>query len=300
MLNSIAKPSSNDYVLMLLTAMLWASAFVAIKIAVPHTGAIWLAAWRVIFSLIVLFPFAIYRGLVLPTTLSVWLVIAVTSLFAVVLPFFLISWAEQEIDAGIASLLMGTGPFLSLIGSHFSTSDDRISPPKVLAVFLGFCGVLTIVGPDAISGLGGSAFTAQLAVVAGSASYVTSGLIVRKINLPAHAIVFWVSACGAVILLAVAALIDGKPELSLSPTIWFALLFLGIAPTGIANIIRFYLIKKVGLTSFSLSVNLVPVFGLLFAALLLGEHITIRTALALVLILSGLFVSRMKFGAKGS
>lgn len=294
----LTKPTASDYALMLTTAMLWASAFVAIKIAVPHTGPIWLATWRVAISLIILLPFTIYRGFVLPKGLTIWIALAITSIFAVVLPFFLISWAEQEIDAGIASLLMGTGPFLSLIGSHLSTTDDRISPPKVLAVFLGFCGVFTVVGVDAFMGLGGSTLAAQIAVVAGSACYVTSGLIVRKIDLPAHALVFWVSVAGAIILLLTALLIDGAPNFALGPMTWFALIFLGVAPTGIANIFRFYLIKKVGLATFSLSVNLVPVFGLVFAALILGEQITIRTAAALLLILAGLFVSRMSFGTK--
>ena len=148
-----------------LTALVWASAFIAIKVVVPETGALWLATWRVLIGFLVLLPYALYRGFIWPTGSKVWWLIAITALFNVVIPFFLISWAEQTIDAGVASLLMGTGPFLALIGSHFSTTDDRITLPKALAVVLGFAGVMTIVGVDAVSGLGGDTLLSQLAAI---------------------------------------------------------------------------------------------------------------------------------------
>ena len=81
-----------------ITAAIWASAFVAIKIAVVETGPLWLAAWRVGIGFVVLLPYALWRGLVWPNGANQWLLIFTIALFNVVLPFFLISWAEQEID----------------------------------------------------------------------------------------------------------------------------------------------------------------------------------------------------------
>jgi hypothetical protein len=36
----------------------------------------------------------------------------------VVVPFILVAWAGKTIEASVLALLMGTGPFLALIGSH--------------------------------------------------------------------------------------------------------------------------------------------------------------------------------------
>ncbi|MFD0917663.1 DMT family transporter [Pseudahrensia aquimaris] len=298
MIAPISKATPLDYALMGVTAFVWASAFVAIKVVVPETGPLWLATWRVLIGFIVLTPYVLWRGVVLPKGGSVWLWLTVAAIFNVTLPFFLISWAEQTIDAGVASLLMGTGPFLALIGSHLSTDDDKLTLPKTIAVMLGFAGVVTIVGVDALSGLGGENTLAQLAAVAGAMSYVIAGLMVRKIDLPPLRMGWLILGIGAAILLVLAPLISGAPNLSLGPTAFWALVYLGLFPTGLGQILRMVLITKVGYSVFSLSLNLIPIIGVGLGALLLGEVITIRTALALVLVLSGLFISRMEFGGK--
>ena len=47
------------------------------------------------------------------------------------LPFYLISWSEQHIQSSTAGILMGVGPILTLILSHFLTKDDRFSISKI-------------------------------------------------------------------------------------------------------------------------------------------------------------------------
>lgn len=278
---------------MALTALIWASAFVAIKVVVVETGPLWLAAWRVAIGFVILLPYAIWRGFIWPANSRMWLLICVASLFNVVLPFFLISWAEQTIDAGVTSLLMGTGPFLALFGSHIFTSDDKLTAPKLIAVLLGFTGVLTIVGGDAISGLGGQTVWAQLATVCGALCYTIAGLMVRRIDIPPIRLGCLVFGTGMIMLIGAALVFDGAPNIQLSSTVVLALLYLGIFPTAIGQILRFTLIKRVGYAAFALALNLIPVIGVGLGALLLGEVITARTFVALALVLSGLFVARM-------
>ncbi len=278
---------------MALTAIIWASAFVAIKAVVVETGPLWLAAWRVAIGFVILLPYAIWRGFIWPQNSRMWLFICVTSLFNVVLPFFLISWAEQTIDAGVTSLLMGTGPFLALFGSHIFTSDDKLTVPKLIAVLLGFAGVLTIVGGDAISGLGGQTVWAQLAAVGGALCYTVAGLMVRRINIPPIRLGCLVFGTGMIMLIGAALVFDGAPNIQLSSTVILALLYLGVFPTAIGQILRFTLIKRVGYAAFALALNIIPVIGVGLGALLLGEVITARTFVALALVLSGLFIARM-------
>ena len=292
MTSQISKPTTLDLCLMGLTAVVWASAFVAIKVVVGETGPLWLAAWRVLIGFLIMTPYVIWRGMMLPKSSKLWGLLTITAIFNVVIPFFLISWAEKEIDAGIASLLMGTGPFLALLGSHFSTSDDRITWQKGLGVGLGFCGVLVIVGVDALKGLGGATTLAQLAALGGACSYVVAGLLVRRIDFPPIRMGWLVLGLGAVILFALAPLFEGAPNLNLTPLALWSLIYLGIMPTGLGQILRFVLIKKVGYSIFSLSLNLIPVIGITLGALLLGEIITIWTVIALTLVLAGLMVAR--------
>ena len=78
---TIRRAGPIDVSLLVLVAIIWASAFIAIKIAVPHTGPLWLAAIRVTIGALVLAPYALWRGLVLPDTAKVWgLVVAMAML----------------------------------------------------------------------------------------------------------------------------------------------------------------------------------------------------------------------------
>ncbi len=294
MTNTISKPTLTDFALMGITAFIWASAFIAIKVVVVETGPLWLAAWRVGIGFVVLLPYALWRGLTLPKSKKVWGLIFITALFNVVLPFFFISWAETKIDAGVTSLLMGAGPLLALLGSHLFTSDDKITFSKGIAVAFGFAGVLTIVGVDAINGLGGSTMLAQIAAITGTLCYTIAGLLVRRINIPPITLASLAFGAGLIQLLIASFVFEGSPKLELTPTVIGALIYLGIVPTAVGQIIRFTLIKKIGYATFSLALNLIPVLGLSMGALLLGEVITLRTFIALALVLTGLLISQLK------
>ncbi|MEO1702041.1 MAG: DMT family transporter [Pseudomonadota bacterium] len=289
---TIRQASAADIGLLLLISLIWASAFVAIKVAVPAVGPLWLAAIRVAIGCLAVLPFALHAGIELPKTATVWLLVISMSLLNVVIPFFLIAWAELTIDAGVASLLMGVGPILALLSGHFFTLDDRINRWKLMAVLLGFCGVVILVGGDALSQLGGRHTLAQFAALAGALCYVSAGTLIRKIPIGSVRLAFLALVLGSAVLLPVALFFDSVPAMP-GPQAASALLYLGIVPTGIAYVMRFHLINTVGYSTFSLSVNLIPVFGVLLGAIVLAERPSPQTGLALALVIGGLFVARL-------
>lgn len=288
---TIRKPTVADIGLLLLVSLIWASAFLAIKIVVPETGPFWLAAIRVGIGFVVLLPWALSARFVLPGSFGEWRLIVFIVLLNVAAPFLLISWAELTIDAGVTSLLMGSTPFMAVIASHFSTRDDRISAPKLLAVALGFSGIVVIVGGEAISRLGDS-LPGQAAVLLGAACYVTSGALVRKIDRvqPLHLSVL-VLFLASIVLVVLAMAIDGMPNRGVSTQAWIWLIYLGVFPTGLAYFLRYHLIRKIGLSTFAIGVNLIPIFGIGLGFVVLGEAISALTLLALFLVVSGLFVA---------
>lgn len=292
--NTIRRASPVDLALLIAIAVIWASAFIAIKIAVPETGPFWLAAFRVGIGAAILTPYALMtRSVRKPDSTRQWGLIVTMSALNVVIPFVLISWAELTIDAGVTALLMGTGPFMALVGSHFFTADDRITGPKLAAVLLGFAGVITLVGGDALSDLGGGHTLAQLAALGGSICYVVAGLLIRHIRVSPLALAVLALTIGTAILVPMALIVEGPPPLTISAGSWLALVYLGAIPTGLAYILRFHLINTVGYTTFALSVNMIPVFGVLLGVILLGETLNPRVLVALLLIVSGLLVNRM-------
>ena len=99
---------------------------------------------------------------------------------------------------------------------------------------------------------------------------------------------------GAVILIPAMLLTEGLPAWSGTRAAW-AILFLGLVPTGFAALLRVSIIRSAG-SSFMTLVNYqVPVWSMVFGALILAEALPWRFFVALALILLGLAISQ--FGA---
>ena len=288
---SLRTPTRLDIGLMIMTSLMLASGFIAVRFAVPETGPVWLAAIRVGIGFLVLLPYAIWRGMVWPVGAAQWMLIVGMALLNVVVPFILIAWAGKAVEASVLSLLMGTGPFLALIGSHLMTDDDRLTPRKLVSVLLGFSGIMVLVGPSVFSGLAGSSLMGQIAALGASFCYVAAGLLIRRIAMPPVRLAGLALAIGSVVLIPLALITEGLPTEGYSGPVIGSLIFLGLFPTGIAYILRFSLIRTIGYTRFSLSINLVPVFGVVLGVLILGEPLSVNLIAALALVLAGLYVS---------
>ena len=293
MQSGIRKPTPVDLSLVFLLALVWASAFLVIKLVVVDTGPLWLATIRVIVGFLVLLPFALYKGVVWPKTHREWKLVLLVMALNVIAPFFLISWAETKIDAGMTSMLMGVGPFLAILGSHFTTDDDRLSKNKLIGAIFGFSGILILVGWDAARGLGDN-LLGQGAAILGSAGYVTSGLIIRRLGkgFPPIQLSALILGLATISLLFITIVLKGLPPVNYSSNTWMGLLYLGIFPTALGYILRYHLIQTIGMTAFSTGLNLIPVFGVILGFLFLGEELSLNLIASLMLIVTGLFIIR--------
>ena len=270
--NTIRKATPLDLTLLLLLTIIWGSGFIAIKVAVPQTGPVWLAASRVCIGFLVLLPWFFYRGLVLPASRKSWGHLFVISILNVTVPFILISWAELTISAGVTSLLLGFGPLMALIFAHLTTDDDKINRHKLIGLVLGFFGISLIIGGEAFTDLGGETFLAQLAVIGATLCYASSGAMIRKINdVPPVRLASLILGLASIQLVAVG-FYYGPPDFTaISFEAWFSILYLGLLPTGLATILRYRLIWSIGASFYTLGLNLIPVVGILLGALILSE-----------------------------
>ena len=289
---AIRKATPVDLSLLVLLGAIWGSAFMAIKIGVQESGPVWLVALRVSIGFLALLPWALYRGWVWPGDLREWGLIVVLALLNVLIPFFLLSWAQQTLHSSTTALLMGSGPLLAMLIAHFTSDDDKFNASKAVAVVLGFSGVATVLGTAALNGLSGGMLAPAAALLA-SASYVSSGTLVRRTpSIPPVRLSTLVLGCGTFAYLPLAWLTQG-PVPDMSAKAWTAIVFLRLVPTGIAYILRYRLVRQIGLSMFAHVGNLIPLFGVTFGVLLLGEPLTVTLIVAAALIFAGLIVARI-------
>lgn len=297
---ALSRPGSVRPVhLLMLLAMsaVWGSSFLAIKVAVGGVPPLTVAAGRIAVAAAALLFWVRLSGLSLPRGKRNWRLIAVIGLLNTVLPFFLISWAEQHIPSGVAAILMATGPLTALILSHAMTHDDRFTVPKAMGVVVGFAGVVLLVGMDALAGIGADVI-GQLAVIGASFCYSISGVLTRRVEAEQmETVAAGVLLSGACMGVPAAALIEQPWQASgITPLMVVAVVYLGLMPTALGYALRYRLIGACGYTFVSLAGYLVPGFGVLWGALLLNETVTAQALTALALILAGVGVGRIEPG----
>jgi len=270
--------------LLVTLAALWGGSFVFMRIAVSAMGPVPLTFVRVTLAALVLLSLDAARRDV-PDLRTRWRGFAVIGLVNSALPFVLICFAEQTITASTAGILNATSPFFGAIAAALWLGEP-LTARKSGGMALGLAGVALLVGlqPEPLTFTTGVAVAACLAA---AVCYGLAGVYARKRmqGVPSFAI-----ACGSQLSAAIA-LAPVLPFVSMPGpvTSWvvFNVVALAVASTAIAYLIYFRLIADIG-PSRALTVTfLIPLFGVLWGYLFLGEAITANMLAGGALIVAG-------------
>jgi drug/metabolite transporter (DMT)-like permease len=283
---------------LIILGTLWGSSYLFIKITVAEVPALVLVSGRLVVASIVMWIALRVLSIPVPRSWQTWRSYVLLGFFGAAAPYTLITWGEQYIPSGLASLLQATTPIFAVLLARFWTSDERITFGKVAGVILGFVGVVLLMVPDLRSGLVdvGTRFTllGQLAVVGSSLCYAWTAIYARSRVQGQHPLVSATGqlSMGAVFTLLAALLSGGSFNLVLTPRAWASwagLIFLG---TILAYGIYFTLIQRGGATFATMVTYVIPVNGLILGALVLGERPSPIVVVSLVLILAGVLLVR--------
>ncbi len=286
--------NAGDYALLAFLGLVWGSAFLFTKLAVATIPPITLTAGRAWIGALMMLAVAVALRHSPPRGRRVWLMLLAMGVTGSVLPLSLIAWGQLRIDSGLAAILIGTVPLVTVVLAHFATRDDRLSWRKLAGVVLGLGGLMVLIGPAALAGLGDSLWR-QLAVFAGACSFAVTILLARAVREVSPAVSSAV-VLGFAALVATALGLAAEQPWRLTPTTTslLAMLALGILSTGAGNL-AFYRLSRTAPPSFvSLNNYLIPVVALFWGALLLGEPFTLRTGGALALILGGVAIASIR------
>lgn len=291
-------PNYRDYAMLLLLASIWGASFLFIKIAVDTIPPLTITAGRISLAAVILFTAMKFAGQQRPKGLRVWALIAGAALFGNVLPFTLISWGETNVDSGLAAILMAIMPLSTLILAHFFTEDEPLTLRKIIGLIVGFSGIIILIGPSAIQNLGAQ-LLAQLAIALGAVCYSISSMLSKRLNLlPGRTLAAWVMIISAIMVLPACLIVDQPWTLSPDPKSIAAVIILGIFPTALAMLLLLQILRNHGASFLSMNNYMVPVFGVIWGALFLAERPSPESAIALVLILSGIAITRAQLSPK--
>ncbi len=289
--------SLKDWALLLALVAMWGSAFMFNKLGVATVPPATLVAGRLLIGALILLAVVHALGAQLPPLGRGWLPYIVLALVGNCLPFYVIVWGQKTVDSALAGILMAAMPLVTVVLAHFFVLEERMTRNRAAGFALGFLGIVLLMGPAALSGIGGSALevVSQLAVLSGALCYATNSVLTRlmiKGNILTTSAAMLVVA--TVVMLPIAVILDRPWTLAPSFSSAAAIIWLGIGPTAVATLCYFKLIGSAGPTFMSLVNYLSPPVAVFLGVTLMGEHPGVEAYTGLALILTGIALSQLR------
>lgn len=269
---------------LVLLAALWGGSFLFMRIAAPLFGPVALIELRVGLAAAILLPVLAWRGNLglLRRHAAALVFVGITNSG---LPFVLYAWAALSVTAGFASIVNATSPLFAALVA-WAWLKDRLSPAAMIGLLAGLLGVVVLVWGKASFRVGGSGW-AVAACLAATLNYgVAANFTKRYLSGIDPMAIATGSQFFAAVLLAPFALWLW-PEENPGYDAWLAVVLLAVACTGVAYVMYFRLIAHVGPARAIAVTFLIPVFGMLWGAIFLGEQITGSMLAGCAVILGG-------------
>jgi drug/metabolite transporter (DMT)-like permease len=282
----------RDRLELLLLGIIWGASFLFMRIAVPEFGAVALAEMRVAIAAMILLAALTWRGgvrqmIVLAAPLTV------VGVVSSALPFLLFAWATLTITAGTAAVVNATAPlFGALVG--YLWLRDRLRPLQSLGLAIGFAGILILLWDRIAVSVDGAAWAIGACLLAALSYGVAVNFTKRNLTGVSSLVCSAGSQLASAVLLAPLAVLFW-PSVMPSANSWLSALALGVFCTGLAYVIYFRLIARIGPAKAITVTYLVPVFGLLWGEVFLHEPITAGMLAACGVIVLGIALATGSF-----
>lgn len=295
--------SVSQFLRLLFISAIWGASHVFARVIVPAIGPELSVFARVIVAFITLSLILLKRG-------ELWSSLRdfreyrkeylLVGLFNMALPFTLFAFATVSLPAAYLVILNATVPIFSAVLSSLFMKE-RFDGRRWASIALGIAGVVLLTEYGSIVEITPRVALSLVLGLLASASYGAGTLYIRMRcqHLPPATLV-WGSNVAALALLAVFAayafLSHGpfEPAGHSWPQVAGAVFMLGAVSSGLAFVLFYRLVSEIGAFNASLSTFVMPMFGLVWGVLLLGETVTwgMIAGAAMVIASAALFVRR--------
>ena len=285
------QPKFLDYVLLVLLALIWASAFFNIKIATYSFGPVTIAFLRVFFGAIPVLLLCYYKDIKIEAFSKDWYWFAMIGFINLVAPFFLIAYGVKSVQSNLAAILMSTTPLSSTVLGHFYTKNEKFNFIKTFGILIGFSGILYLFSDNLL--IDDNNFFSAILILLGSTCYVIGGVLTLKISKKKNenvtgSILIW----AIIILIPLVSFIEQPWNVTPRLDSTISVIYLGLVSTGIAWLLRFRILVNNGLIFQSQVSYLIPIFGTILSYIFLKELITTKILISLIAVCVGIYFVR--------
>ena len=184
---------------------------------------------------------------------------------------------------------MASTPLTAAMLGHFYTKNEKINLTKLIGISIGFGGIVFLFTDKELFNEN-NIWSALIIFLAG-AFYVVGGLLTLKISNKSNENVTASILIWAIIFLLPLSIFFEQPwNLTQRLDSTISLIYLGIFATGAAWLLRFYILKNNGLVFQAQVAYLIPIFGVIWGFLFLGEEITSKVIVSLIAVIIGIYI----------
>ncbi|MCY1167460.1 MAG: DMT family transporter [Pseudomonadota bacterium] len=274
---------TRHFLQLIALSALWGATFPLLRIASPALGPWVVAGLRCVLASVVLTVLMLSLRERWPLR-AAWPRLAILSLLTVVAPFVLFNWAALAIPAGYSAVLNATSPLFGVLGAAVAR-EERLTARRLLGCAAGFAGVALLVqlGPVAVTP---QVVLAALACTAAAASYGFGAILMKRATmahdpLPASATVHVAAALILLLPMGIAA-----PSVHPTPGAMIAVTVLGTITSGFMYWLSMRLMREIPASAATSAAFMIPLFGVTWGGLFLGEAVTASMLPGCVLVLA--------------
>jgi drug/metabolite transporter (DMT)-like permease len=287
-----------NWLLFIALGFMWGSSYLFIKLAVDDFGTFTLVALRLLVGAILLWAVVLVTRQELPREPRIYGHLFVMGLVNIVIPFALITWAEQTVDSSLAAILTAPVPLFAIVIAPLFLHDEPIRVNGVVGLVVGFIGVVILTSRDLT--VGDSDLSGEVALLGAAFSYAVGAVYARRNMRGVHPLipaVFQVSfallVAGAIAILAERPW-DARPDAEAI----FSILWLGVLGSGLAYLVVFRLFAAWGATRTTMVAYEIPVWGIVLGFLVLAEPIDVRLLIGTALVVGGVALVNSPYGRR--
>jgi drug/metabolite transporter (DMT)-like permease len=282
-----SQPVKTKYIAQLIAlSALWGASFMLIRIASPLLGPNVLAALRIGVATLTLS--VLMRAMQHRWPLQHWRELAVLGALSVAFPFLLFAWAALHLPAGYSALLNTTAVVFGIFSAAW-LKEDTLTLRKLIGCACGFAGVALIVGLGPVK-LSLQVILAALACVAASACYGISTPLMKRAIGRMQPLEIAAGIHGISLVMLLPGAVWSWPQAQFTPGALAAVGVMGVVTSGLAYWLHIRILAHVSPVAAMSPTFLIPVFGVSWGHLFLGEQLSsgIYAGGALVLVATAL------------
>ncbi|WP_417248944.1 DMT family transporter [Celeribacter sp.] len=275
-----------------LMGLMWGGSFLSIELMLRQLPVETLVALRVAGGATVLWLYVIIARLPVPRDVATWFAFLWIGFLNVALPFALITWGQQHIASGLAGILNAATAIFGPLVAALLFADERLGARKAVGVTLGFFGVATVLGLEALHSFDLRS-AGQLALIGAALCYAFGVAAVRQYlgGVRSEVSAAGMIAGAALWMVPVALFRNGWPDFgTFNATTLGAWAYISIFSTALTYLILFRVIKAAGSGNATLVTLFVAPVSVILGTVVLGERLPPSAIAGFVLIALGLLV----------